>query len=413
MHQRVGWPRLPSARWPTTCRPRLRGAVRPAAAPDPAGAGRPLRGVAWPPSSTPTWPSSSACERLDLEVATEFLLIAATLVELKARRLLPGRDDVDLDEELALWEERDLLLARLLECKTFKDVAAVLRRLRRRRRPLVPARGRPRRALRRPAARPAGRRHGRAAPRTPSRGPLAPKPVPTVDLSHVAPDPGQRGRGGGRAGRRAAPGRADHVPPPHQRPRRAARGDRALPRRARAVQAGPGRARPARPSATSRSSGSARTAGAPSSPWPASTATRDEDDDDGLDRPTDAEPEALPGRARAGDRGDRDGGQRPGAAAAARPAAGDPGRARSRRCARGWPSSYEEARPRLPARAGGRWLPLPELTPTSSPTSSGSCSTTRAPGCRRRRSRRWRSSPTSSRSPAARSPASAASTPTA
>ncbi len=66
-------------------------------------------------------------EHLDLEIATEFLLIAATLVELKARRLLPGRDDVDLDEELALWEERDLLLARLLECKTFKDVAAVLR----------------------------------------------------------------------------------------------------------------------------------------------------------------------------------------------------------------------------------------------------------------------------------------------
>jgi segregation and condensation protein A len=65
-------------------------------------------------------------DRLDLEVATEFLLIAATLVELKARRLLPGRDDVDLDEELALWEERDLLLARLVECKTFKDAARVL-----------------------------------------------------------------------------------------------------------------------------------------------------------------------------------------------------------------------------------------------------------------------------------------------
>ena len=62
-------------------------------------------------------------------MATEFLLIAATLVELKARRLLPGRDDIDLDDELALWEERDLLLARLLECKTFKDVAGVFSRL--------------------------------------------------------------------------------------------------------------------------------------------------------------------------------------------------------------------------------------------------------------------------------------------
>ena len=66
---------------------------------------------------------------LDLDLATEFLLIAATLVELKARRLLPGRDDIDLDDELALWEERDLLLARLLECKTFKDVANVFSRL--------------------------------------------------------------------------------------------------------------------------------------------------------------------------------------------------------------------------------------------------------------------------------------------
>ena len=68
-------------------------------------------------------------QSLDLDVATEFLLIASTLVELKARRLLPGRDDIDLDDELALWEERDLLLARLLECKTFKDVASVFSRL--------------------------------------------------------------------------------------------------------------------------------------------------------------------------------------------------------------------------------------------------------------------------------------------
>lgn len=65
-------------------------------------------------------------QELDLEIATEFLLIAATLIELKARRLLPGRENIDLDEELALWEERDLLLARLLECKTFKDVAKIL-----------------------------------------------------------------------------------------------------------------------------------------------------------------------------------------------------------------------------------------------------------------------------------------------
>ncbi len=65
---------------------------------------------------------------LDLDVATEFLLIAAVLLELKARRLLPGRDDVELEEELALWEERDLLIARLLECKTFKDAALAMSR---------------------------------------------------------------------------------------------------------------------------------------------------------------------------------------------------------------------------------------------------------------------------------------------
>ena len=65
-------------------------------------------------------------DELDLDVATEFLLIAATLVELKARRLLPGIEDLELDEELLRFEERDLLLARLLECKTFKDAAQAL-----------------------------------------------------------------------------------------------------------------------------------------------------------------------------------------------------------------------------------------------------------------------------------------------
>lgn len=65
-------------------------------------------------------------EHLDLDVATDFLLIAATLVELKSRRLLPAPESVDLDEELLRFEERDLLLVRLLECKTFKDVATML-----------------------------------------------------------------------------------------------------------------------------------------------------------------------------------------------------------------------------------------------------------------------------------------------
>jgi segregation and condensation protein A len=66
---------------------------------------------------------TGAAPPLDLNAATEFLLIAATLVDLKARRLLPGHDDIELDEEFLKWEERDYLLARLLECKTFQDAA--------------------------------------------------------------------------------------------------------------------------------------------------------------------------------------------------------------------------------------------------------------------------------------------------
>src|SRR5207248_11402180 len=125
-------------------------------------------------------------ERLDLDVATEFLLIAATLIELKTKRLLPGRDDTDLDEELQLYAERDTLLARLLECKTFKDAASELERM----------------------ARIAGRSHPRVAgleERFIDLAPdilagvtptdlaqalvkaLTPKPTPRVDLDHVAP----------------------------------------------------------------------------------------------------------------------------------------------------------------------------------------------------------------------------------
>lgn len=67
----------------------------------------------------------AAMQSLDLEVATEFLVIAATLVELKCRRLLPGREESD-EESLALLEERDYLLARLVECTTFSAAGAEL-----------------------------------------------------------------------------------------------------------------------------------------------------------------------------------------------------------------------------------------------------------------------------------------------
>jgi segregation and condensation protein A len=123
-------------------------------------------------------------EGVDLEIATEFLLIAATLVELKARRLLPDDGDIDLDDELALWEERDLLIARLLECKTFKDAAEVLARLSRQ-----AARSYPRRAG----------LEDRFLDLTPDLlegidvsdlraaylRALAPKPVPVVEVAHI------------------------------------------------------------------------------------------------------------------------------------------------------------------------------------------------------------------------------------
>jgi segregation and condensation protein A len=62
-------------------------------------------------------------ETVDLATASEFLVVAAVLVELKSRRLLPGPDDVEPDEELIGWEERDLLLARLLECQAYAAAA--------------------------------------------------------------------------------------------------------------------------------------------------------------------------------------------------------------------------------------------------------------------------------------------------
>ena len=59
----------------------------------------------------------------DLGQATEFLLVASTLLDLKAARLLPQRGPED-DEDLALIEARDLLFARLLQYRAFKDIAA-------------------------------------------------------------------------------------------------------------------------------------------------------------------------------------------------------------------------------------------------------------------------------------------------
>jgi segregation and condensation protein A len=58
----------------------------------------------------------------DLSQASEFLLVAATLLDLKAARLLPQLSLQD-EEDLALIEARDLLFARLLQYRAFKDIA--------------------------------------------------------------------------------------------------------------------------------------------------------------------------------------------------------------------------------------------------------------------------------------------------
>jgi segregation and condensation protein A len=59
----------------------------------------------------------------DLEQTSSFLVVAATLLDLKAARLLP-RAEVEDEEDLALLEARDLLFARLLQYRAFKQVAA-------------------------------------------------------------------------------------------------------------------------------------------------------------------------------------------------------------------------------------------------------------------------------------------------
>jgi segregation and condensation protein A len=64
-------------------------------------------------------------ERIDFNQLSEFLLVAAVLIELKSQKLLPGRDATDDEEDLVGWEERDLLLARLLECRAYAAAADV------------------------------------------------------------------------------------------------------------------------------------------------------------------------------------------------------------------------------------------------------------------------------------------------
>ena len=63
-------------------------------------------------------------EGWDLDQTTEFLVVAATLLDLKAARLLPS-GEVEDEEDLALLEARDLLFARLLQYRAFKQISSI------------------------------------------------------------------------------------------------------------------------------------------------------------------------------------------------------------------------------------------------------------------------------------------------
>jgi segregation and condensation protein A len=123
----------------------------------------------------------------DLGQASEFLLVAATLLDLKAARLLPAAE-VEDDEDLALLEARDLLFARLLQYRAFKDVAATL------------AARMAAESTRRPRAVPVEPHFARLLPElvlgiTPEQlamiaaKAMVPKPPPTVGLDHLHAPP--------------------------------------------------------------------------------------------------------------------------------------------------------------------------------------------------------------------------------
>jgi segregation and condensation protein A len=119
----------------------------------------------------------------DLDETSEFLLVAATLLDLKAARLLPAAE-VEDEEDLALLEARDLLFARLLQYQAFKQAASHLGELY-----AVGARRWPRAVTLEPQYAQAlpelvlgigPQRLAELAART-----MAPKPVPTVSTAHV------------------------------------------------------------------------------------------------------------------------------------------------------------------------------------------------------------------------------------
>ncbi len=106
---------------------------------------------------------TAAGDEFDLGQATEFLVVAATLLDLKAARLLPAAD-VENEEDLALLEARDLLFARLLQYRAYKLAAKHLAEL----------------------ERIAGRRFGRTAELEPQFAALSPELQIGVDIHQFA-----------------------------------------------------------------------------------------------------------------------------------------------------------------------------------------------------------------------------------
>jgi segregation and condensation protein A len=123
-------------------------------------------------------------EDLDLESVTGFLVVAATLLELKSLRLLPTRRLEDIDG--SLLEARDLLLARLVECATYREAGSFIRAgLARGERYFARSAGIEDRFVDLAPDLLDGVTPGQLAS-TAARS-LVPKPVPELDTSHVAP----------------------------------------------------------------------------------------------------------------------------------------------------------------------------------------------------------------------------------
>jgi segregation and condensation protein A len=125
----------------------------------------------------------AAGDEFDLGQATEFLVVAATLLDLKAARLLPAAD-VEDEDDLALLEARDLLFARLLQYRAYKLAAAHLGELERKagRRFARTAELEPRFATLSPELRIGVDLHQFAAIAATA---LTPRPVPMVGVGHI------------------------------------------------------------------------------------------------------------------------------------------------------------------------------------------------------------------------------------